>query len=134
MTLRYALVVGLVTAGCLAAMSATAQPRRDPNPRIGQISDEVALQRLRVEGFDNPRILRREGTNIIMQGDRQGSQTTLRLDALQGRLFDTATPDQALGGPGAQMSSPMVSGLQVGIPRAALSEPNLMRDAIQPQR
>jgi len=72
-------------AGVLALVvlrSATAHA--DLRPRIGQISDEVALQRYGWPASKNPRVLRREGTEIIAQGNFQGREATLRLDALRG--------------------------------------------------
>jgi hypothetical protein len=41
---------------------------------------------------ENPRVVRREGTDIISQGSFQGRDATLRLDALHGRFMDTAVP------------------------------------------
>jgi len=113
---------------------AHSQPRvPDIRPRVGQISDEVALQRLRAAGVDNPRVLRREGTDILVQGSFQGRETTLRLDGLQGTLVDTAAPAKELLGLGATIDRPQVTGPQLVAPRAALSDPALMREAVRPQ-
>lgn len=103
-------------------------------PENGLISDEVAVQRLRAAGVDNPRVLRREGTDILLQGSFRGQATTLRLDALQGKLVDTAAPAKALSGPGATIDRPQVTSPQLITPRAGLSEPALMREAVRPQQ
>jgi hypothetical protein len=109
------------------------QAAPDLRPRVGQISDEVALQRLRMAGIENPRVVRRVGTEIIAQGTLQGRQATLRLDALQGRLVDTAAPSVALAGPGTTVAHPLITGPQLRELRSELSEPILMRDVIRPQ-
>ena len=107
--------------------------RPEIRPRIGQISDEVALQRLRIAGVENPRVLRREGSAIVAQGSIGGQDATLRLDALQGRLVNTDAPAMSLAGPGAAaVERPMVNGRQLREPRSALSDPALMRDAVRP--
>jgi hypothetical protein len=128
------LAVGALVAGLALVVPAAAQQLTpDLQPRIGQISDEVALQRLRMAGIENPRVLRREGTDIIAQGSFQGRKATLRLDALRGRLVDTAAPSAVIVGPGATVAQPMVTGPQLPQERSTLSDPALMRGAIRPQ-
>ena len=123
-----------LTMGLSLGMPALAQPAApELRPMVGLMSDEVALQRLRMAGVENPRVLRREGTDIVAQGTLQGRDTTLRLDAMQGRLVDTSAPTKALGGPGAVIEHPVVTGPQLNIPRAALSDPALMREATKPK-
>jgi hypothetical protein len=84
-------------------------------------------------GIENPRVLRREGTDIIAQGSFQGRKATLRLDALRGRLVDTAAPSAVIFGPGATVAQPMVTGPQLLQERSTLSDPALMREASRPQ-
>jgi hypothetical protein len=128
------LAVGALLALLPLVLPAIAQqPTPDLRPRIGQISDEVALERLRMAGVENPRLLRREGTEIIAQGYFQGRDATLRLDALRGRLVDPAVPSVVIAGPGATVARPVVTGPQLRQERSLLSEPALMREAIRPQ-
>jgi hypothetical protein len=117
----------------LVISAAAQQPTPDLRPRVGQISDEVALQRLRMAGVENPSVLRREGTEIIAQGNLQGRETTLRLYALRGRLVDADAPSAVIAGPGATVSRPVVTGPQLHHDRSTLSEPALMREAIRPR-
>jgi hypothetical protein len=133
MIARSLAVGALVAVLALVVPAAAQQPTPDVRPRIGQISDEVALQRLRMAGVENPRVLRREGTDIIAQGSVQGREATLRLDALRGRLVDTANPSAVIAGPGAPVSQPSVTGPQLRQERSVLSDPALMREAIRPQ-
>jgi hypothetical protein len=130
------LITGLGVALPALAQAPEVELPGAPNlrPRIGQISDEVALQSLRMAGIDNPRVVRREGTQIVAKGNMRGREVTLQLDTLQGRLVDMAAPSVALGGPGATVARPLISGPQLRAPRSALSEPMLMRDAIRPQQ
>ncbi len=137
MIARYSASLSLAAAVLVMLATATpvsAQPRAEPRPRIGEMSDEVALQRLRTEGIENPRVLRREGSDIILQGSIGGRDATLRLDSQRGRLIDADAPDRVLAGPGAEVARPMVSGRQLREPRAELSRPDLMREAIRPQQ
>ncbi len=125
-----ALIVSLWPDAAALAQPAVPQVK----PTVGQISDEVALQRLRMVGIENPRVLRREGTDILAQGRLQGRDTTFRMEALQGHLVDTAAPGRVLGGPGAAVDRPLITGPQVTVPRSALSEPALMSGAANPVR
>jgi hypothetical protein len=132
--IAYSLAAGALVAGlALVVPAAAQQPTPDLRPRIGQISDEVALQRLLMAGIENPRVLRREGTDIIAQGSFQGREATLRLDVLRGRLVDTAAPSAVIAGPGATVAQPLVTGPQLRQERSMLSDPALMREAIRPQ-
>jgi hypothetical protein len=123
------LVIGLLG----VAAAAQAQPRTpDIHNRIGNISDEVAVQRLRLAGVENPRILRREGQQIIVQGNVQGRETTLRVDALRGFVTEAANPAAVVVAPGVAAANPVVTGRQLLQPRETLADPLLMREAVRP--
>jgi hypothetical protein len=117
----------------LIASVAEAQPvAPDIHNRVGAISDEVALQRLRSAGVENPRILRREDLQIVAQGTLRGRETTLRIDALRGAVIDTANPTALLVAPGLAVGRPEVTGRQLLQPRTTLADPSLMREAVRP--
>jgi hypothetical protein len=122
-----------VVIGLLGAGAAQAQPKTpDIHNRIGTISDEVAVQRLHMAGVENPRILRREGQEIIAQGSVQGRETTLRVDSLRGSVTEVANPAAVLVAPGAAAAHPVVTGRQLSQPPATLADPSLMREAVRP--
>jgi len=100
-------------------------------PRIGQISDEVAIQRLKTVGVENPQIVRREGSQIIIQGVFEGHSATLRMDALRGYVADVADPSRVIAGPGVPVEQPMITGPQLRQERSTLSAPELMLDAVR---
>src|SRR5262245_39832130 len=115
----------LVVISLLGAGAAQAQRQApDIHNRIGTISDEVAVQRLRMAGVENPRILRREGQHIIVQGGVQGRETTLRVDSLRGAVTEVANPAAVLVAPGAAAAHPVVTGRQLTQPRATLADPS----------
>lgn len=118
--------------GLLVAGTAQAQQRPpDIHNRIGAISDEVAVERLRLAGVENPRVVRREGSQIIVQGGVQGRETTLRMDAQRGGVTEAANPSVVLLAPGAAAARPAVTGRQLP-ERAIVANPALMRDVVRP--
>jgi hypothetical protein len=103
-------------------------------PRIGQISNEVAIQRLRTAGVENPQIVWRAGSQIIVEGIFEGRSATLRMDALQGHVTDEGDPARVIIGPGVAVEQPMITGPQLYQERSILSAPALMLDAVQDLR
>ena len=100
-------------------------------PRIGQISDEVAVQRLTATGVVNPKVLRREGTRIVVSGEINNQPTTLHMDALRGRVVDATNPSRVIVEAGAAPARTMVTGARLQQPRSSLSAPELMHDAVK---
>jgi hypothetical protein len=131
MLLRTLIVTGLVALSALPFRAhAHDEDLRSGNlpPRIAQISDEVALQRLRSAGVQEPRVIRREDGRIVLQGMMGGRPTTLNMDALRGHAVDAADPSRMIVGPSAAVA-PAVTGPQLRQDRGQLSDPALMRDA-----
>ena len=135
MKTRFAILAALLT---VTSVSTTALAHDedlrsgDLRPRIGQMSDEVVFQRLKTAGMENPRIVRREGTQIVVQGTLDGRPTTLHMDALRAHVVDAADPSRVIAGPGVPVARPMVTGPQLRQERSTLSSPALMRDAVKP--
>lgn len=105
---------------------------RDVNtaePRVGRVSDEVALQRARTAGLVKPRILERKGERIYLRDFNNTSD--LEIDGIAGGIALTRK-----GGPLSRVGiEPRLNvvGPQISEPRLKLSDPIMMRGAVQPE-
>lgn len=102
----------------------------DLKPRIGQISDEVAAQRVKSLGIENARVVGRTGQTILIEGVENGHTIRLRMDALRGRpSYERENWRPTTQAP--PVSRPSILGPQTSAQREKLSDPALMRNAVQ---
>ena len=108
---------------------------RSPNlkPRIALISNEVAMQRLRVAGIGRVRLLGREPRYILLEGVVGGRTTRLRMDARTGLTVDARNPARIVL-PLGSSPRPRVTGSQLKEERPQIADPELMREAVRPPR
>lgn len=134
--MRASFLAAIVVALAGASPSAGHDQRfRSPDlkPRIGLMSNEVALQRLRTAGIVNPRVLRREGDRLILQAVVGGEARTLHMDLSRGEVTDASNPSRVVLSVG-RSDRPLVTGSQLQVDRRRLSDPALMRDTIRTPR
>jgi hypothetical protein len=99
-------------------------------PTVGQISDEVALERARTAGLSSQRVVRREGTRIFLEGMVEGRVVELEIDAMSGHAVEVGGERRLMIGPEGVLSRPSVSGPQVPVESRKLSDPALMRGVV----
>jgi hypothetical protein len=121
----------------LTPVTAQSSPHHDDlrgplRPRIGVISNVVALQQLRMAGLANPRIVTRDATRIVVQGDIAGQPTILHMDPLRGGAVLAADPRRVII-PLGTAAAPMVRGAQLRLDWARIADPALMKGAVQPR-
>jgi len=104
-------------------------------PRVGRMSDEVIMQRLRIAGIENPLIINRSGNNVTARGQMGGREVRLEVQALSGKVFELNQRQrrQIIGG-AIQEASPLIRGQQILVERDKLADPVLGRDAMTPER
>ncbi|ATQ78009.1 hypothetical protein CR152_28495 [Massilia violaceinigra] len=125
----------VLMAACASLPSPAAAHDDDPRgakPRIGLISNDVALQRLRAAGVPGATVIKREQGVIVLRASIDGKPVTVHMDALNGNMVDPGNPARRIATPGIGRLPPMVSVPQLRVPRARLSEPDLMREAAAP--
>lgn len=108
------------------------QVRGELRPRIGLISNEVAVQRLRAAGVRNPVIVRRDAARITARGIVRGRLVTMHMDAKRGLTVVAGNPRQVII-PLGVAPNPMVRGSQLRVDRARVADPRLMRNAVRPR-
>jgi hypothetical protein len=130
---------GALLASFTQLSSAVAQPVehgahvRDPlRPRVGLISNEVAVQRLRVAGVRNSVVVGRDSNRILIQGTLRGRRALLSMDATSGVTVLANNPRQVIIPRGAALN-PLVTGRQVPVNRARIADPRLMRAVETPR-
>jgi hypothetical protein len=65
-------------------------------PRIGQISDEVARQRLTAAGLQRPEIAERSSERIVARALHNGQLLTLHIHPLTGAITDERDPTRKM--------------------------------------
>lgn len=130
-------LLAMAAAIALGTASASAhdqelRPGENFPPRVGRMSDEVIVQRLRLDGVENARIVRRDGNTVRVQGMRAGRALQLEVEALTGKVFDVSTPNRRLmiGGAVAPQR-PIIVGPQISVARERLADPQLMNDVTE---
>jgi hypothetical protein len=105
----------------------------DVKPRIGQISDEVARQRLTSAGLEQPEVLGREGDQINVRVSLNGQLFTLRVHALTGAITEARDSSrQPVPIPGlTTRPGPIRS--QISPTREQISDKALMQRAVVPR-
>lgn len=127
--LRPAFLASCVLLACSGyAAVAAAQPTthgghaEELRPRVGLISNEVAVQRLRLAGVQNPVVMRRERGRILIQGTVRGGRTLLSMDASSGVTVLANNPRQVII-PRGIARNPQVRGRQVPVDRSRIADP-----------
>jgi hypothetical protein len=131
-----ALLTGCALLVCLGSGSSAAiQPTAhvghagEPlRPRVGLISNEVAVQRLRLAGVRNPIVVGRERGRILVQGTVRGGRALLSMDASSGVTVFANNPRRVVI-PRGIAQQPQVRGRQVPVDRSRIADPTLMRGA-----
>lgn len=129
-----ALLGGLAPGFVLAAQLTThaghgGEPLR---PRVGLISNEVAVQRLRLAGVQNPMVVGRDRGRILVQGTVRERRALLSMDAASGVTVLANNPRQIIIQRGIA-PNPQVRSRQVPVDRSRIAEPSLMRAVQNPR-
>jgi hypothetical protein len=107
----------------------------DIKPRVGRMSDEVIVQRLRLAGVENAQVVSRRDDVVVVRGAQAGQPKQFEVEALSGRVFDLSGGQRRLiiGG-GAIEPRPMINGAQIPQERERFANPELMRNAVVQNR
>ncbi|HEX8239662.1 MAG TPA: hypothetical protein VF574_08005 [Allosphingosinicella sp.] len=106
--------------------------RPEPKPRIARISEEVALQRLRVAGVTDVRIVRRDSASVVLEGRVEGRRLLMRMDGTTGKVVSANDPARVIVPTGRPMGATVV--LPQPIERDRIADPVLMREATRSPR
>jgi hypothetical protein len=132
-----ALTLALLAAALAVTVPSIAHDQRyrspDLKPRIGLMSDEVALQRLRTAGIANPRVIRRERGRLVVEALVGSDTTTLYVDLLRGSVTNARNPAQIIV-PIGRADRPQVTGPQLRVERERLADPSRMRNMVATPR
>lgn len=135
-TIRSIVVAGLLLT---AAGDGLAQHHDDLRsgklrPTVGNISDEVAIARLRMGGVENPSVVRREYGKVFLRGMLQGQPTEIELNESNGHAVETGPTRRLLIGPNGALERPLVQGTQVPKDHRSIASPELMKGIVVPHK
>jgi hypothetical protein len=108
---------------------------QDLTPRVGNMSDDVIVQRLRLAGVENAQIVSRNGAQVSVRGTQAGQQKQFEIETLSGRVFELSAGQRRpfIGG-AAAAARPIITGPQITEERESFANPQLMRDVVVQER
>jgi hypothetical protein len=135
-TSRYIVVAGLLLTGAGASMAQHHDDLRSGKlrPTVGNISNEVAVARLKAGGVENPSVVRREQGKVIVRGTLQGKQTEIEFNTTNGRAIEAGPTRRLLLGPHGSLERPFVKGKQVPGDHRIIANPALMKGVVAPKK
>ncbi len=84
-------VSALIPLVCASALAYGGEAPANIHPTIGQVSEEVAREKLKSYGITNVQKLQRVGNHFEIQAEHEGKPVELHMDGLSGHLRDKRT-------------------------------------------